>query len=76
MNWLEFKNIFEDIELVGDKIVVKSNLAKTIDFIKNNYHFDLLKEIVAVDNKEDGIELIYRLYFVCYSIKITRNSSK
>ena len=64
MNWLEFKNIFEDVELVGDKIVVKSNLAKTIDFIKNNYHYDLLKEIVAVDNKEAGIELIYRLYSI------------
>lgn len=62
MNWLEFKNIFEDIELVGDKIVVKSNLAKAIDFIKNNYHFDLLKEIVAVDNKDAEIELVYRLY--------------
>ena len=64
MNWLEFKNIFEDVELVGDKIVVKSNLAKTIDFIKNNYHYDLLKEIVAVENKEAGIELIYRLYSI------------
>jgi NADH-quinone oxidoreductase subunit C len=64
MNWLEFKNIFEDVELVGDKIVVKSNLAKTIDFIKNNYHYDLLKEIVAVDNKDAGIELIYRLYSI------------
>jgi NADH-quinone oxidoreductase subunit C len=64
MNWLEFKNIFEDVELVGDKIVVKSNLAKTIDFIKNNYHYNLLKEIVAVDNKEVGIELIYRLYSI------------
>ena len=64
MNWLEFKNIFEDVELVGDKIVVKSNLAKTIDFIKNNYHYNLLKEIVAVDNKVAGIELIYRLYSI------------
>ena len=64
MNWLEFKNIFEDAELVGDKIVVKSNLAKTIDFIKINYHYNLLKEIVAVDNKEVGIELIYRLYSI------------
>lgn len=62
MNWIEFKNIFEDAELVGDKIVVKSNLAKTVEFIKNNYHFELLKEIIAVDNKDDGIELIYRLY--------------
>ncbi len=64
MNWLEFKNIFEDVELVGDKIVVKSNLTKTIDFIKNNYHYNLLKEIVAVDNKEAGIELIYKLYSI------------
>ena len=64
MNWLEFKKIFEDVELVEDKIVVKSNLAKTIDFIKNNYHYNLLKEIIAVDNKEDGIELIYRLYSI------------
>ena len=59
MNWLEFKNIFEDAELVGDKIVVKSNLAQTVEFIKNNYHFELLIEIVAVDNKDDGIELIF-----------------
>ena len=64
MNWLEFKKIFEDVELVEDKILVKSNLAKTIDFIKNNYHYNLLKEIIAVDNKEDGIELIYRLYSI------------
>ena len=64
MNWLEFKKIFEDVELVEDKIVVKSNLAKTINFIKNNYHYNLLKEIIAVDNKEDGIELIYRLYSI------------
>ena len=64
MNWQEFKNIFEDVELVGDKIVIKSNLAKTIDFIKNNYHYTLLKEIIAVDNKYAGIELIYRLYSI------------
>ena len=64
MNWLEFKNIFNDSELVEDKIVIKSNLSKAIDFIKNNYHFDLLKEIIAIDKREDGIELIYRLYSV------------
>ncbi len=64
MNWLEFKNIFNDSELVGDKIVIKSNLNKTIDFIKTNYHFDLLKEIIAIDKKEQGIELVYRLYSI------------
>lgn len=64
MNWLEFKNIFGDCELKGDKIVIKSNLAKTLEFIKNNYGFSLLKEIIAVDNKEQGIGLTYHLYSV------------
>ena len=64
MNWLEFKNIFGDSELVGDKIVIKSNLNRTIEFIKKNYHFDFLKEILAVDKMNEGIELIYRLYSI------------
>ena len=62
MNWFEFKNIFEDAELVNDKILIKSNLVKTIEFIKNNYSFDVLKEIIAIDNKDNCIELIYKLY--------------
>ena len=64
MNWAEFKNIFSDCELVGEKIVIKSQLAKTIEFIKDNYHFEILKEIIAVDNQNDGIELIYKLYSI------------
>lgn len=62
MNWLEFKSLFQNAELVGDKIIIKNNLVKTIEFIKNNYHFDLLKEIIAIDNKDSGIELVYHLY--------------
>lgn len=62
MNWLEFKNIFQDTEIVGEKIVIKSDLVKTLDFIKNNYHFDVLKNITAVDLKEEGVELIYHLF--------------
>lgn len=62
MNWSEFKNIFNECEIKGDKILVKSNLAKTIEFIKDNYHCDILKEIIAVDKKEEGIELVYRLF--------------
>ncbi len=62
MNLTEFKNIFTDCELRGDKIVVFSNIAKTVGFIKDNYGFDLLKEIVAIDNNDGGIELVYRLY--------------
>lgn len=62
MNISEFKNIFGDCEIIQDKILIKSNLKKTIEFVKENYGFDLLKEIIAVDNKENGIELTYRLY--------------
>lgn len=62
MNVSELKNIFGDCELTPDKIIIKSNLKKTIEFVKEKYGFDLLKEIIAVDNKDEGIELTYRLY--------------
>ena len=62
MNWQEFNNIFKDSELVGEKIIIKTQVAKALDFIKNNYGFEFLKEIIAVDNQEDGVELIYKLY--------------
>ena len=62
MNWTEFKNIFNDTEIVGDKLFVKSDLEKALRFIKDNYHFDMLKSITALDNKEAGIELVYNLY--------------
>lgn len=62
MNWLEFKNIFGDCKLEGDKIILKSDAAKALDFVKTNYHFDILKEIIAVDNKDGSIELTYHIY--------------
>ena len=62
MDWTEFKNIFGDSEIVGGKLQIKSNIAKTLDFIKENYHFDMLKSITAIDNKDAGIELNYNLY--------------
>lgn len=62
MNWLEFKNIFGDSKLDGDKIIIKSDVVKALDFIKTNYHFDVLKEIIAVDNKDGTIELTYHVY--------------
>lgn len=64
MDWEIFKNIFGDIEIVEEKIVIKNNLAKTLSFIKDNYHFEMLKSITAIDNKENGIELIYNLFNV------------
>jgi NADH-quinone oxidoreductase subunit C len=56
------KNIFNDITIDGDKLFVKSNIYQVLSFVKNNYHFDILKEIIAIDNKDAGIELIYHLY--------------
>ena len=62
MNWLKCEKIINNVENNGDKLVIKSNLLEVIETIKNNYHFDILKQIIAVDNKENGIELIYHLY--------------
>lgn len=53
---------FSNCEIVDNKIVVHQNIAKIIDFVKTKYHFDILKEIIAVDKIEEGIELIYNLY--------------
>jgi NADH:ubiquinone oxidoreductase subunit C len=61
MNFEELKNIFNNVEYFGEKLVVKQELARTITFIKENYHFDVLKNITAVDGGEE-IELIYFLY--------------
>ena len=62
MNLDKINKIFENCELHGEKIVIKSDLVKILDFIKNTYGFNILKDITAVDNREKGIELIYRLY--------------
>ena len=62
MNINELKNTFNDCELVGEKIIIKSNLYKTLEFVKDSYGFNILKEIVAVDNQENGTELTYRLF--------------
>ena len=59
----KFKNIFEDVELSGDKIIIKNNLREAIIFIVENYSYQMLKDITAVERK-DGIELTYHLYSV------------
>lgn len=64
MNWSEFTNIFNETEIVEEKLFVKKDLAKTLAFIKDNYHFEILKSITAIDNKDAGIELTYHLYNV------------
>lgn len=61
MNLENIEEIFGNCELVDDKVVINSDLYKTIELIKNRYGFDILKEITAID-KADGVELLYRLY--------------
>ena len=41
MNINELKNILGECELDGEKIVIKSDLLKTLEFIKNNYSIDI-----------------------------------
>lgn len=64
MNWQEFERVFGECELDGDKIVIKSQLYDVIYFIVNNYTYNMLKEIIALDRQEAGVELIYHLYSV------------
>ena len=61
MNIEELKTVFNNVEVSGQKLVVKEDLSEVVAFIKNNYHFDILKNITAIDNGEN-IELIYFLY--------------
>ena len=60
----EFKNTFADSKIVGNKILLTTNICNAIRFVKDNYGFEMLKEIIAIDNQEHGIELIYKLYSI------------
>jgi len=62
MDWNKFKEVFQDCELIGNKILIKSRLRDVIKFVIDNYQYDILKEITAVHNPDGKIELIYNLY--------------
>ena len=62
MDWQNLIQQFSECELEVNKIIVKSRLKEIISFVSENYAFDILYEIIAVDKKELGVELIYRLY--------------
>lgn len=64
MNWKEFLRVFDNCELEGNKIVIKSKLHETIEFVVKNYTYDMLKEIIAFDNGNGFTELIYHLYSI------------
>ena len=62
MNIQKLNDIFSEYKIEGEKIVIASNLSKVIKLVKETYHFDMLKEIIANDLQDKGIELIYKLY--------------
>lgn len=64
MNWKEFLRVFDNCELEGNKIVIKSKLHEALEFVVKNYTYDMLKEIIAFDKKNGLTELIYHLYSV------------
>jgi len=76
MDFKELKNIFNSCELKGDKIIVTSNLPDIVKLVKEKYGFDILTEIIAIDN-QPKFELLYRLYskenneFVTLSTTVT-----
>ena len=62
MDLTKLKEIFEIWDSNNNKIYIKNDVFKTIESIKNHFHFDMLKSISAIDNQDSGIELIYHLY--------------
>jgi len=62
MDWDKFKRVFADCELDGNKIILQSRLHEIIAFVKNNYPYDVLKEIIGVHKPDGMVELIYHLY--------------
>lgn len=53
---------FNECEIRDGKIIIHNDLFSFVELVKNKYSFDILKEIVAIDNNEQGIELLYRFY--------------
>jgi NADH-quinone oxidoreductase subunit C len=58
---MDWKELVENSKIVDKKLVINSKLVETIGMLKNKFHFDILKEIIAIDNNEN-FELIYKLY--------------
>ena len=62
MDWNKFCKVFADCELLGNKILIKSRLHDVIEFVTDNYPYDMLKEIIAIHNQDGLVELVYHLY--------------
>ncbi len=60
----KFKDIFNNAELLGDKIILKDNLREAIIYIVENYSYQMLKDITAIEKRDGNVELTYHLYSV------------
>jgi NADH:ubiquinone oxidoreductase subunit C len=57
-------NVLGECEFVNNKIYINSdNIRKALTYLKENFSYNLLKSITAVDNG-DSIELNYNLFSV------------
>ncbi len=80
MNTDELQKFINECKLDGNKICVEKNLHETLDFLLNNYSFDMLKSITCIDLSNGQFELIYNLYSTeneedaVISIKITHEA--
>ena len=61
MNFDELRKFVDGCELEQNKICIKNKLYETIEFLKDNYSFKMLKSITAIDLGGE-IELLYNLY--------------
>ena len=62
MDYNKFLEIFSESEILENKISIKSNLREAILFVKGNYNFDILMEIIGNHKDENHIELIYHMF--------------
>ena len=62
MNFSRNNDLFKNCIIENDKIIVNEKLSDFITMVKNDFKFDMLTEIIAIDNQDNGIELIYNMY--------------
>jgi NADH-quinone oxidoreductase subunit C len=62
MNTDNLLNFIYNAKIIENKLIISSELVSALTIIKEIYGFDLLKEIIAIDKEQEGVELIYNLY--------------
>lgn len=55
------KRLFSNCTILEDALIVESNLAEIIEFVKTKYGFEVCNSITA-EQKDENVELTYSLY--------------